>query len=218
MTNERRAHQCHADGCDSEATHGVKATILCRAPGMLPVPVKLAATIKVCARHAVEGLVRKYLTSAVNRETITTGLMDGGFPEPDFLSLRIEFEPLQREFNALQARPIMRCDKVGCGKEAKWQIVQMFRMMWQRGKGKPQVKVLTNLVVCDEHRHSVKPAELKDKESESKTRAWLVAHGVSMPDFDTMTLDYDPIVEGKRAKAKAWVGDEGPLDQFKPKP
>lgn len=213
--SERAKHQCHRDGCDSEATMGVKVHVLCRAPGVLPVPLAFDSTIKVCARHAVEGDVRKYLMNDKNREAMITGIMEGGFPEPDLLSLRVVFEPLNVGRAPLEIAAPICCDRAGCSKAAKWQIKRRFRMLWQRGKGKPLVEALTNMVVCDEHKALTRPQDFNDKAGESATRAWLAAKGVSMPDLKTAEVAFEPLDGGKRLQPKLWVGEDGPLDQFR---
>lgn len=212
--NERLSHQCHRDGCDSEALFATKVTLTCRAPGQSEV-VKMTSSIKVCARHAVAADVRRYILSDRNRETILTSLTEGGHLEPDFLSLQVEFEPLETaKVPLIVNRPVLTCDRAGCTKVAKWQVEELFRMMWQRGRGKPLVRALTNLCVCDEHRHSLKPADLLDPESKSTTLAWLNSREVSMPDFDTMQIDFVPVRSGRRADPRVWVGDDGPVGQF----
>lgn len=213
--SERRANQCHATGCDSQAEFTTRFMVDCVLPGKRE-PVRANCTIKVCHRHKNEELVRGYILNPQNRETITVSLLDAGHGEPDWFSAKVLFDPIEQDFrNVLAAPPppVIRCDRDGCRKIAKWQIYQAFRMMWQRGRGKPEVRVLTNLCVCDEHKAQTFAADFKTKESEAATRAWLNAKGVSMPDFRTMEIGFLLIME-KRLDPKEWVGDDGPLDQF----
>lgn len=217
MTSERVAHQCHADGCDSGAVYATKVGLDVAAPGVR-YPVRMLCTIKVCERHKDEERIRRYLLLDHNREMIITGLTEEGHPEPDFLSMRILFERLEPNASVLLNRPALRCDRVEgdvtCKKTAKWQVVQLFRMMWQRGKGPPQVKVLTKMCVCDEHKAITRARDFLDRDSQSRTLEWLNARGVSMPDFKTMQIEFEPI-DGERLDPKSYVGEDGPLDQFK---
>jgi hypothetical protein len=214
MTDERRKHQCHREGCDSEAVYATKLLFDVAAPGVR-YPIRTMCSIQVCERHKSEKDVRGYLLSPQNREQITTAIMEGGHPEPDFLTAKVLFEPLERRALMIHAMPPPSCDRDGCTKAARWQIKQLFRMLWQRGKGKPEVQVLTNFCVCDEHKASARPADLLDPDSKSATLAWLNARGVSMPDFKTMELGFVPLHGGKRMDPRTFLGDDGPRDQFK---
>lgn len=211
----RRLHQCHVTGCDTEARYSTRFVIDCVLPGLRET-VRTNSTIKVCERHRSEELVKGYIMQPQNRETITTVLMEGGHGEPDWFSSKVLFDPLDQNIINVLADPprVVHCDRDGCKKVAHWQIYQAFRMLWQRGRGKPEIKVLTNLCVCDEHKALVRSADFKDRESESTTRAWLAMKGVSMPDFKTMEVGFAPITD-RRLDPKEWVGDDGPLDQFK---
>lgn len=208
--------QCHADGCDSQAEFTTRFMLDCVRPGQRET-TRHNCSIRVCHRHKDEALVKAYILQPQNRETITVSLNEAGHGEPDFFSAKVIFDPIENDFRHVLAAPppaFVRCDRDGCAKPAKWQIFQAFRMLWQRGRGKHEVKVLTNLCVCDEHKALTFAADFKDKQSESTTRAWLNAKGVSMPDFRTMEIGFTP-VSTARLDPKEWVGDDGPLDQFK---
>lgn len=212
----RRAFQCHATGCDSQAEYTTRFFVDCVRPGERT-PIRCDCTIKVCHRHRIEDEVRKYILADQNREAITVTLMDAGHGEPDWLSAKVIFDPIGNDIRHVLAAPpppVIRCDREGCSKVAHWQVFQSFRMLWQRGRGKPMIKVLTNICVCDEHKAITSPAAFKDKESESSIRAWLAMKGVSMPDFRTMEVGFAPIGD-RRLDPKEWVGDDGPLDQFR---
>lgn len=212
MSDERRAHQCHSTGCDSEAIYGTKVFLDVVAPGVR-YPVRMNGSIQVCERHKNMLVVREYYLNDANREVITTTLVDAGHPEPDFLSARIIFEPLEVKHAAILAAPPAICDRAGCAKAARWQIKQRFRMLWQKGKGEPQVEVLTKMCVCDEHKAVTTAKDFTDRESLSSTRAWLNSRGVSLPDLKTMEIAFVPI-DGKRVDPKVFVGEDGPRDQF----
>lgn len=207
----RRAHQCHRDGCDSEANHEVRLHINCVAPGVVE-PVHMNSTIKVCDRHKDDKLVRDYLLSPRNRDVIMTSLMEGGHHEPDFLTARIEFVPLPRKPLVIEMPKGVICDRDGCGKPARFQIKQLFRMMWQRGKGKPLVEALTNLCVCEDHRRETTVADVMDGEGRSATLAFLASRGVAMPDFDTAEIAFEPLLDGKRLDPFVFVGEGQPRD------
>lgn len=216
--DERLSHQCHSTGCDTQAEFTTRFVVDCVAPGVR-IPVRANCTIKVCLRHRSEELVRNYIMSPQNRETITVSLLDAGHGEPDWFSAKVFFDPISQDIRNVLANPpppVIRCDRDGCRKVAKWQIYQAFRMIWQRGRGPHEIKVLTNLCVCDEHKALTTPAAFKDRESESSTRAWLNAIGVSMPDFKTMQVGFAPITD-TRLDPKEWVGDDGPVSQFQKK-
>lgn len=208
--------KCHADRCSAEARYSTKVGFMVAAPGN-KYPVRTHCSICVCEKHRDEDLVKRYLLQPQNRETITTAIMEDGHPEPDFFTLQVIFEPLDVRNAALLRSPPIKCDRADCTKIARWQIEQLFRMIWQKGKGRPSIKVLTNLCVCDEHKALARPADLRDKKAESKTRGWLAARGVSLPDFKTMELGFVPINDGRKAEPRVWVGEDGPLDQFKEK-
>lgn len=213
---ERRMHQCHADGCDSQAEFTTRFMVDCVRPGQRT-PVRANCTIKVCNRHRSDELVRRYILQPQNRETITVSLLDANYGEPDWFSAKVFFDPIDQDIRHVLAAPpaaVVRCDRDGCSKVARWQIFQQFRMMWQRGRGPFQVKALSNLCVCDEHKATTFAADFRTKEAEASTRAWLNSRGVSMPDFRTMEIGFVP-VDDKRIDPKEWVGDDGPLDQFK---
>lgn len=210
MIDDRRSHQCHRDGCDTEAKFAVRLRVNCVAPGVVQ-PVAMDCSIKVCERHREE--VRLFVLSDRNRETIRTSLMEGGYHEPDFMTARLEFVPVaapvekQEERTVLHVRgPTVCCDRAGCANPAKWQIKQRFRMMWQRGKGRPMVEALTNMCVCDKHRNETKAADFLDADSRSATLGWLSKHGVSLPDFDTSEIAFIPMTDGGRVSPKVFVG------------
>lgn len=212
MTDERRAHQCHSVGCDSEALYATKLFLDVVAPGVR-YPIRMNCTIQVCEKHKDMMSVRGYLLNDKNREVIHTSLVDNGHPEPDWLTARVIFEPLSTTGDAIRAQPRDGCVCDGCKKVATWQVKQRFRMFWQKGKGEPQVEALTNITLCDEHKNRTTRKEFMDKESLSTTRAWLNARGVSMPDLKTMEIAFVPI-DGKKMEPRVFVGESGPRDQF----
>jgi hypothetical protein len=210
--SERRENQCHCEGCDSEAIYGTKLFLDVAAPGVR-YPIRMNGSIKVCEQHKSEPSVRAYYLNDRNRETIITHLTEAGHPEPDFLTAKIIFEPMEVRHSVLLAAPPLTCDREGCKRVARWQVKQRFRMFWQKGKGEPQVEALTNIVVCDHHKPLTTASHFKDPESLKSTRAWLNSRGVSMPDLKTSEIAFEPI-DGKRLDRTVFVGGDGPREQF----
>lgn len=196
MDDLRQSHQCHRDNCDSAATSAVDLHVVCRAPGGIGHLVKMRCTIKVCDKHRDD--VRPYVLSDENRESIRTGLMESGFPEPDFLSARIEFVPIVAEPVAV-VKPrfvdkVMACDRGGCAHPARWQIKQLFWHMANRGRGPHAIELLSNLYVCEAHRKETKPEHLLMDDDREQTRHLLVRRGLLLPDMDRMKLEFVPLV------------------------
>jgi hypothetical protein len=214
--NERRAHQCHRDGCASEAAFAVRVRLNCCAPSVTEL-VSMNASIKVCPRHRNDADVRAYIFSEKNKETIRTSLMEGGHHEPDFLSARIEFVPLPPPKTVLHAQTAPGCDRAGCFEPAGWQVKLRLRMMFQRGKGDHMIETLTNLRVCATHREDTKVEGLLDTEGRSATLAFLAERGFSMPDFDTAEVAFVPLVNGRPVDPRVFVGPDQPTDAIIPK-
>lgn len=187
---ERRDHQCHKDGCDSQAVYSVDLHLNCPSPGMSHA-VSMHSTIQVCEKHKDD--VRAYVLSDQNRERIRDGLMDSGLPEPDFFTARIELIPLPKEPLIDMVIPIIPCDREGCKNPAKWRIKQKFRALWQGGIGAPRAEALTNLYVCDKHKKETKAKDLLDDESRKETTLYLQDQGMLLPDLDGMILEFVPV-------------------------
>jgi len=85
----RRAHQCHRDGCDSEAVWQMWVRFMTHSPAGHVFPCTCPTTIKVCDRHqraAAEGFVSERnmdtLAKQLRREHLSV-------PHPD--TIKIEF-------------------------------------------------------------------------------------------------------------------------------
>lgn len=185
----RSAHKCHKAGCDSQAEFGVRVHFTCREIGRPAHALSNDSTIKVCARHQDD--VRGYLLTPANKENITTGCMENGFPEPDFLSLRVEFIPIVHEPVVIEANT--RCDRDGCTNPAQWRIVFKVRPLAQGGKGPFRYEVMTKMQVCRKHRKETKPEDFRDPDSIATTRQFMNANGVLLPDLDTMAIEFTPL-------------------------
>lgn len=184
-------HKCHRDGCDSGARWRAYLHLDCAAPGFKHV-LGMESTVEVCDKHRDD--VRPYVLSPANKETITVSLMDRGYHEPNWLTARIEFRPIERE-PIIVAIP---CDRDGCANPARWQIKQVISEIGQR---KPRVELTTNLCVCEKHKRETAPADLMDDESRKTTYEYLQKNGVMLPDLDRMALEFVPISGAKIAAA-----------------
>lgn len=208
-------HQCHKDDCDSEATHGVRMTITCRDPGIAEV-VKMNCSIRVCEKHADEKLIREYVLSDQNRETILTQLTEFGHRQPDFLSAAFSFYPLaapeDEKITAIHVRQAaVRCDRLDCLQPAKWQIIWNIRMMWQPKTAPPVMEVLTNFCVCERHHAETTKADLLADGGEEATRDWLAGRGVNMVNFEASDIGFVPLFNG-RVNPVEFVGENQPTD------
>lgn len=162
--------------------------------------VSTESTIEVCDAHKDEAKVKAYIRSDANRGAIREKLADHGMPEPDWINLRVEFVPVERERVVV---PI-GCDREGCKSEARWQIVQRVPEI---GRKKARVEITTNLCVCDHHRMTAKADDLRGPDERKATFEFLQAKGVLMPDLDRMTIGFIPIQGARRAPVEVTGGD-----------
>lgn len=87
--SSRRAHQCHRDGCDSEALWAVKLAFLCKGMGLFRRRITAPSSIIVCGEHRNDAM--SYILSPLNRDRIEHWLENHNFPPPDFASAEFEF-------------------------------------------------------------------------------------------------------------------------------
>ena len=90
----RRAHQCHRDGCDTEAVWQMFVRFTTRTPAGEIIPCTAETTIKVCDRHqkdAAEGFV-----GARNMDTFAAQLERENLAVPHPSSIAIEFGRLPK--------------------------------------------------------------------------------------------------------------------------
>lgn len=214
----RRIGQCHRDDCELDAEFEAWLHVNCCAPGVTRA-VKMKSSIICCNRHRLD--VKDYVLSDRNKDVIATKLIEGGYPEPDFLSARIEFVPLPPTRTVLHAQgpavaPVP-CDRAECERPARWQIKQVFRLAWQKGTGRPLIEALTKMCVCDRCRELVRPRDLMDPEDKAATQAWLVSRGILNADFKTMQVGFEPMVDGEMVDPVQFVGRFQPYDLNTPK-
>ena len=186
---DRRLHQCHRDQCDSQAVASCKLHLTCRVPGGHAVVVAMNCSLQVCEKH--KDYVRGYVLSPANQESIRTGLMEGGYPEPDFMSARIEFVPLPVE--VVVVPKVIGCDREGCANPAAWRIKTKIRHIRQRGRGPFAAETLTNIHVCSRHKGEVKAADLLMGDDRANTMKFLNNGGMVLPDLDGMELEFVPL-------------------------
>lgn len=149
----------------------------------------LNSTIEVCDDH--REMVKPYALSEENKERLRTWLMEQGYGEPDFLTARVEFQPVNRE--PIKVQTIHACDRAGCGKLAHWQIRQVFDMPGRSTRA----SALTNFFVCHEHKRMTKPRHL-DK---AATLAMLRKHGIYDGSVaDRVKLEFAPLQEVEIAR------------------
>ncbi len=203
---DRRAHQCHRDNCDSEAVAAVELRIMCCAPGVKEL-VRMNCSIEVCEKHKDQ--VREFVLSDRNRKTITNGLTDGGFPEPDFLTAQVMFVPIEKPITILHnPSGQLRCDRSCCVEPAVWQIALAFKMTWQtRAKDKPLIKSLTDMCVCNEHRDGLQASDLlDDPANRAATVGYLARQGVATPNLTDVEIEFIPIFGDRKIDPSTWAG------------
>jgi hypothetical protein len=92
---DRRAHQCRHDGCDSAARWQMHVLIECR--GSDPrhkLVIEAPSTVQVCDHAAHKRAAMALMASDRNRSAITSALVANGFPAPDWSSVTIVMVPL----------------------------------------------------------------------------------------------------------------------------
>lgn len=182
MTTDGR--KCHKDGCDSGARWATDLHLDCPIPGGAKRALVLRCAIEVCDAHRDD--VKPWVLSDKNRETIALTLMDNGFHEPDFLTARIEFAPVEGR----DIKMVEMCCRAGCTERAKYQIKHRFAEI---GRKEMRFESLTNLWVCEKHKRDTKAADLLlNGAVRKKTFEWLQAQGVLLPDLDRSELEFVP--------------------------
>lgn len=102
--NERLAHQCHREGCDSACKWIAYARFQCRSPAMR-IDCFGPTTIMVCDKHRRAQDVEEYMLSDRNKQAMVAQIAaDGKYPPPDFESFRFEFYPIDAQPEAMQEK------------------------------------------------------------------------------------------------------------------
>lgn len=182
---ERRANQCQKSECDSQAEFAVRLHLDLPSPGQPTRQIELQLSMKVCGKHQDD--VRPWVLSQENQKALAATLLEQNLPEPDFLTARIEFVPIQAE--PVAAWPC--CDRAECAKPARWQVKQIIPEIGRRGT--PRLEAMTTMLVCDDCRKITTADDFRDDESRGRTWRWLNHQGVLLPDLDKMTIEFVPL-------------------------
>jgi hypothetical protein len=85
----RRSHQCHRDGCDSQACWRMWVKFTSRTPDGVFVPINAESTIIVCDRHRKDAAEGFFSERAMDR--FADGLEQNGLACPHPAAIQIEF-------------------------------------------------------------------------------------------------------------------------------
>lgn len=193
-------HQCHADGCDTQARFSTQLHLTWPDPrGTRELSIK--CSIAVCHRHRDK--VGDYVFSDINKQTMIKDLTDAGYPVPIFENARLEFIPIAIDQTVI-LKPVAMCDCAGCIKPAKVQIKQIFPHRERF------VEALTNLCVCEEHRDAIKPADLFNDGGMRATRKFLARRGIKHIDFGGVKLGFVPLTLGQRIDPETFGEQKAP--------
>lgn len=198
----RRAHQCHCDGCDSEAIWQLFVRFTTRTPAGEIIPCTAESTIKVCDAHRQHAA--ELFVSERNMTMFADQLARENLAAPHPASINIEFSRLAREPSVIEFRAasppvkIIACDRAGCINPAKVQIALKLWGIGQSKRAKP-LQVLTGLCVCGRHRAESTIKNVLTPDAKSKLLAQLTERGVPMPDFRSAELVFIGLDEGRKA-------------------
>lgn len=177
--------KCHKDGCTSGARWAVKLHLECPTPGGAKQLLSFRATLKVCDDHQPDA--QRYILSDDNKRTMTVALLKEGYPEPDWMAARVEFEPIERE----PITVLPPCDREGCSRAAHWRVRQHF---FEIGRVNSRINAMANLVVCDPCRRETTWKDfVADDDDRKATFEWLQRQGVLLPDLDRGDLEFLPL-------------------------
>lgn len=200
---DRREHQCHYDGCDSEARWHAKVALHCIGIGRDRMFLKCATSLKVCDRH--KNIPVEWILSDTNKQNIARGLIANSFPPPDFSSAKVEMEPIYDVQPSAQNRSgILKCDRLDCVLPAQYQIGFKLWKIGERKSAKP-MRVLTGLCVCNRHRKELTREDLFSTEGKAKILAAMTERGFPMPDFKTGEIEYAKLAGGKLVDPAAFA-------------
>jgi hypothetical protein len=93
MTDSRRSHQCHKDGCDSEARWQLFVRFVTSTPKGNIIPMTGKSSICVCDRHR-EAACESFLTER-NLDTFADGLERENLGMPHPANIKFEFADLR---------------------------------------------------------------------------------------------------------------------------
>lgn len=209
MTDPRLAHQCHRDGCDSEARWAMRLCLSAKVTGYKPINFDGMTSIRCCDAHRFAA--NRYLLDPLHRAEIERAFKETNLPAPDWSSARVEFYPLTAEnkpdrtaAKPIEGRQIIPCDRAECVMPARYQIAVK---LWPIGKSKEKAKpakILTAFCACETHRKATRAKHLLDDEAKSTMLGELTGRGVPMPDFRGAELEFVALTGGKMTDAAAF--------------
>lgn len=91
--DERRLHQCRADGCDSEAAWQLMLEVKCLGDSMFV--LKMPSTLMVCDKHCQAAI--ELATNDHAKGQIRNMSFQQGWGMPDFSSMVAMFAPVEHE-------------------------------------------------------------------------------------------------------------------------
>lgn len=91
MTDDRRLHQCRADGCSSQAEWQLLLQVHCSGGFMLKAP----STLMVCEKHWKPAI--ELATNDHARGQLRNAAFQQGWGIPDFTSMVAMFAPVEHE-------------------------------------------------------------------------------------------------------------------------
>lgn len=91
MQDNRRLHQCRADGCDSEAQWQLLLQVHCSGGFMLKCP----STLMVCDKHCKPAI--ELATNDHAKGQLRNVAFQQGWGMPDFSSIVVMFAPVEHE-------------------------------------------------------------------------------------------------------------------------
>lgn len=204
MSQERRKHQCHIAGCDSQATHEPHVFLHYRNREGRTCAIEMKGTSLVCEKH--RATYTQLLYNNTNKDLIADQLIKNNMPAPNFDSMTIEFRELQRERTVIElhsTRPAPAVEIIRCGREqigegqctnpAQWQVV--FKV-WKYGtrKNDSHTRLLINLHLCNKCKKLTKPEDFSDDpDLRARMTAQLAKLGHPMVDWKMFDLEFIPI-------------------------
>lgn len=209
MSDTRAAHQCHRDGCDTEARWAVRLCLSAKVTGYKPINFDGMTSIRCCDAHRFAA--NRYLLDPVHRAEVERAFKETNLPAPDWQSARVEFYPLTEKNEPDRAPPkpveasrIIPCDRADCVLPARYQIaVKLWRIGQSKATGKP-AKILTAFCVCETHRKATKAKHLLDGEAKSAMLGELTGRGYPMPDFRGAELEFVALTGGRMTDPAAF--------------
>lgn len=199
MVDPRRSHQCHKDGCDSEARWQLFVRFVTSTPKGNLIPMTAESTIKVCDGHR-EAACESFLSER-NLDAFAHGLAREHLGVPHPANIKFEFAEIKRDNLALEINSMTaKCDRTGCVNPAKWQIVLN---LWTFGQSKSRhspTQALTGLCVCQRHRQESTVKNVLTQEAKSRVLGQLTERGFPMPDFRKTELEFIEVKDGRKTE------------------